>query len=321
MLLLWAGAQAVERLGGKRRRGLGRCQFKFDAINKDEALNKLKQPDKPPCRLSAKHKQARQFKHEPAVQADSWLQVPLHLTLKSPVIVAQGVLGNVVKSLDYILGTHLLGAVTELLCQQTQLDLFNPVANGDIQVSHAYLEVSETRGLPVPMALFYKKDDDSGQVYNRLMTTEPGAQLKQHRDGYLIDNSLFKTPLQLTTHGTIEDQSQRPTEAVGGVFSFEAIKTGTSLQSVLKLRQSVANQLKKAHGDNWWKVLNTDISLGKSKKDDYGWVELRAEKCEHKSTTVSDDKQELIVWLCSDLLLRDARLRPSTDVTDLQKEL
>lgn len=317
--LLWAGAQAVDRLGGKRRRGLGRCKFKFDALDKDEAIKKLKQPDKLPSQLSAKS--AHQFKYEPATPTDVWLQVPLHLTLKSPLIVAQGELGNVVASLDYVPGTHLLGAVTKLLCQQSQLDLFNAVANGYIQVSHAYLEASETRGLPVPMALFYKKDDDSGQTYNRLMTTESGAQLKQHRNGYLIDNSLFKTPLQLTTHGIIEDKSQRPTEAVGGVFSFEAIKTGTQLQSCLKLHQSVVDQLKKIHGNNWWKVLNTDICLGKSKKDDYGWVQLRVENCELMSTPVSNNNQALTVWLCSDLLLRDSRLRPSTDIIDLQKEL
>ncbi len=319
--LLWAGAQTVERLGGKRRRGLGRCQFKFDAIKKEEALKQLQQPEELPNLAQLSTQSERKFTRDKPSNPDAWIEIPLHLTLKSPVIIAQGEFGNVVESRDYIPGTHLLAAITKLF--NHQLNLFNHVVNGDIQVSNAYLEYDNKRGLPVPMALFYKKDDNSGEVYNRLMTTQAAEQqLKQHRNGYIIDTHLFKTPLQLTTHGTIDDKSQRPTETVGGVFSFEAIKTGTCLQSVLKLRQSIANQLKQTHGNNWWQVLNTDISIGKSKKDDYGWIELKAANPTKPSgITIENHKSELTVWLCSDLLLRNSRLRPSTDITDLQKEL
>ncbi|RKZ90012.1 MAG: hypothetical protein DRR19_10865 [Candidatus Parabeggiatoa sp. nov. 1] len=334
--LLWAGAKAVARLGGKRRRGLGRCQFKFNAISKEDALNILKQNDVPTCPEPSLDKVHQFTSHDSASQTDDWVQVPLHLTLKTPVIVPQGEAGNLVKSLDYIPGTHLLGAVTKLLRQSTKVDLFSYVAKGDIQVSHAYQEVSNTRGLPVPKALFYEKYDNSGQVYNRLMKiqgyAEKAAQLKQHREGYIITfdkpigekqhlQGLFTTPLQLTTHSTIEDNSGRPAQERDGVFIFEAIKTGTRLQSVLKMRKFIADKLKAAN-ENWWEVLNANIRVGKSKKDDYGWVSLKAEHCQQTPTlpTQSPDKQ-LTVWLCTDLLLRDARLRPSTDLADLQKEL
>lgn len=319
--LLWAAAQTVQRLGGKRRRGLGRCQFKFDGIQKDEALIRLQQPEELP-KAEALDSKRRKFTLDEPSNSNAWMEIALHLTLKSPVIIAQGELGNVIETQDYILGTHLLAAVSKLLGSKKQLNLFNDVVRGDIQIGNAYLEDAETRGLPVPMALFYKKDDNSGKVYNRLMINEAEAQLKQHRTGYLInEKNLVKTPLQLTTHGTIDDKYQRPSEAVGGVFSFQAIKTGTRLQSVLKIRQSIAKKLKQAHGDNWWQVLNTDISIGKSKKDDYGWVELKAKPAKSNSITIENNKQELTVWLCSDLLLRNSRLRPSTDITDLQEEI
>jgi CRISPR-associated protein Csx10 len=44
---------------------------------------------------------------------------------------------------------------------------------------------SGTRGVPVPIALFYKDD----KVYNRLMTTEQSV--PQHCEGYLIQDSLL----------------------------------------------------------------------------------------------------------------------------------
>jgi CRISPR-associated protein Csx10 len=321
--LLWAAAQTVQRLGGKRRRGLGRCQFQFDAINKEEALKQLQQPAELPKAQALDFKD-REFTQEKPSKLDAWIEIPLDLTLKSPIIIAQGEFGNVVTSRDYIPGTHLLAAVSKLLRGKNKLNLFDDVVRGDIQVSNAYLADSNSRGLPVPMALFYKKDDDSGKVYNRLMTNEAEAQLKQHRTGYLInDKNLVKTQLQLTTHGTIDDKYQRPNETVGGVFSFEAIPAGTCLQSVLKMRQPIAEKLKQAYGNNWWQVLNKEISIGKSKKDDYGWVKItpKPTQTNTNTTTIEDNKQELTLWLCSDLLMRNSRLRPSTDITDLQTEL
>ncbi len=315
--LLWAGAKAVERLGGKRRRGVGRCQLKFHAISKVDALKILKQTSVPPCPKPSIDDKTRFNLISDHKPSDAWVQVPLHLTLKSPVIVPQREVGNMIKSLDYISGTLLLSPVTRLLRKSTQLDLFNEVVKGNIQVSHAYLEVMKTRGLPVPLALVY---DNQGRVWNRLVENAEHP----HREGYISTfektlPTLSTTSLQVTTHGTIEDTSQRSAEMHGSVFSFEAINAGTRLQSVLKLRQSVAQKLQAAN-KAWWKVLNTNIHVGKSKKDDYGWVQLQANTCEPIPTPpISSDK--LVVWLCSDLLLRDARLRPSIEVTDLQKEL
>jgi len=338
--LLWAGAKAVERLGGKRRRGLGRCEFQFDTMTQEDALNILKQQPIAPEPQS--HDKVRQFVvGNNALQTDTWVQVPLYLTLKSPVIVLKGELGNVMSSLDYIPGTHLLGPVTKRLKQHIKLNLFNEVAKGDMQISPAYLDVFNTRGLPVPMALFHEKenkglnnkDNQGGPVWNRLEEglgeSDKIAQLKQHREGYIspfneTDNTLprlFEMDLQVTTHGTIEDQEQRPSEKVGGVFSFEAIQAGTRLQAILKVRQSLANQLQ-AVNEKWWETLNSDIRIGSSKKDDYGWVQLSVGPCQLlPSQPLQHDNQKLVVWLCSDLLLRDARLRPSTDLNDLQKEL
>lgn len=340
--LLWAGAKAVERLGGKRRRGLGRCQFQFDGITKEEALKILKQEKLPPAPKQPSQNKIYQFNAHLLQREDfsaDWMQVPLYLTLKSPILVPKGEIGNVITGLDYIPGTYLLGAITELLqkkLKSSDLNLFPYVANGDIQISNAYLKVGESRGLPIPMALFHQKettglnnkDGHGGNVWNRLeeslSDTEQNAQLKQHRQGYIIPYGeqtlpcLFTTPLQLTTHGTIEDKWQRPTEEVGGVFSFEAIKSGTCLQSVLKIRRGIVEQLPA----DWWEILNTDICLGKSKKDDYGWVELRTEACETMLIPpMQHDTHKLMVWLCSDVLLRDAHLRPSTNITDLKKEI
>ncbi|MEN8218464.1 MAG: RAMP superfamily CRISPR-associated protein [Pseudomonadota bacterium] len=287
--LLWAGAKTVERLGSKRRRGTGRCEFKFHAINKNEALNILSQAEVPTCPNPPSFTpQFTQYKK--ASQTEAWVQVPLHLTLKTPVIVPNGEVGNVVYSLDYIPGTLLLGVVTQILQRNTKLELFPYLINGDIQVNHAYQEVLDTRGQPVPLTTAL------------------------HRQGYISTLGLpgiLTTPLQLASHGTIDDS----------IFSFQAIKAGTRLRSIFKLRQSVADQLK-AVKKNWWTLLNTNIRVGKSKKDDYGSVQLQAESCQPMpKLPMQHHNNKLVVWLCSDLLLRDARLRPSADITDLQKEL
>ncbi|PZO57607.1 MAG: hypothetical protein DCF15_06840 [Phormidesmis priestleyi] len=116
---------------------------------------------------------------------------------------------------------------------------------------------------------------------------------------------------------------QRPTQRVGGVYSYEAIVPGTTFRAELRVTAALAEQLDKTR-DDWWQLLTGTARLGQSKKDSYGQVMVIAAMPERASPTteiVSTDSNQLTVWLLSDLLLRDERLRPSTSVHDLAQAL
>ena len=126
------------------------------------------------------------------------------------------------------------------------------------------------------------------------------------------------------THNTIKDEFQRPTSDLGGIYSYEAIQPRTKLQAKLKLRKSIADVLDKNKND-WRKSLSGDYRIGQSKKDDYGDIHLEIltnQESEHQKPAITNNElNELTVWLLSDVLLRDERLRPTTDINCLKKDL
>jgi CRISPR-associated protein Csx10 len=333
--LLWAGAQTVERLGGKRRRGLGRCRFSVSRLTSDEALELLDTAEPLPAPQSARSLSRRFSPVESGAGQDDWVRIPLRLELLSPVVIPEKTVGNVVYSLDYIPGSYLLGAISQRLDPVGEW-WFPYVARADLQCSHAYPEIDGQRGLPVPLGLFHDKEagglDKREKVWNRLaegvdegMDEAQAAQLKQHRNGYVgafADKelpALVNPDLQLTTHSTIEDERQRPTEAVGGVFTYQALKAGVCLRAELRLRKTVEALLERDQPD-WRTTLNGEIDLGRAKKDDYGRVSLQVLDDDPATGPYvgQGESGQLVLWLLSDLLLRDERLRPSTSVEDLQ---
>ncbi len=331
--LLMAGTQLVEKLGGKRRRGTGKCQLvveeKQDNVN--AWINWIEANLKPNCPPDLSTKSFPSHTQDvPAIENEPWLYIPLKITAKSPVIVAKRTIGNIVESQDYIPGTHLLSLVIKKL-QKVGVNLSQAIACGDLIISNATIEVGKEQGKPVPFALFYEKlgggIDKGGKVYNHFTEAEPGEQLKGYRQGYIgsiADQNLpeyAQVKSCLKTHNTIVDQVQRPTSDVGGVYTYEAILPGTTFRSEIKLRQSLVNALNKRL--NWWELLNGEERIGQSKKDDYGAVciEVLSRPAAVKTTSNTQNLQELTVWLLSDVLLRDDRLRSTNSIGDLAKEL
>ncbi|GIX04041.1 MAG: hypothetical protein KatS3mg113_1047 [Planctomycetaceae bacterium] len=143
-------------------------------------------------------------------------------------------------------------------------------------------------------------------------------------------------------HNTIEDQSQRPLSSRGGgIYSYEAIAPRQEIKppgmgiairipgilaTELRIRASLS-ELERLLGANWWKKLNGAIELGRSKKDDYGHVQLEVgTPIEISIDTASapsptSSPQTLVVWVVSDLLLRNARLRHEPTPECLAREL
>ena len=267
-----------------------------------------------------------------------WHGVELLLKLKSPLVIAEDVLGNVITSLDFIPGTYLLPHVTRVLGNGPEVRA--AIAAGDIRVSAATVEIDGTRSLPMPMAWSRAKDeppgngpDGKGSICNHFAEQEDAdKQYKPIRTGYVADRSGSresgageKTPefirtrvdTVVRTHNTVEDEFQRPTEAVGGVYSYEAIKAGTMLRAVVRVRTSVAGL------DSAWKanLAKGPIRLGRAAKAGYGEVELSTADGSKSPSAVESTEGHFTIWLVSDLLLRSGGLGAGTTEKILKREL
>ncbi|MBW4652151.1 MAG: hypothetical protein KME20_03730 [Kaiparowitsia implicata GSE-PSE-MK54-09C] len=325
--LVVAGAKMVERLGGKRRRGNGLCKIELDSKPTEwlewlrAHYDKVGVPPQwnPPelDRTSAK---------EP-IQDSTWHAIPLTLTTTSPVVIPARTVGNVVQTLDYIPGRYLLRYLHKTLGEH--INLSQAIASGELVITNATIAIEATAGRPTPLCIFSKKSSgglSKGQgIYNRFEEPEPdGAQIKSERSGYVGPTDGAELPayetvsLELFTHNTIQDKVQRPTREVGGIYSYQAIPAGTTLQAELRLPGALKEQLDKT-SSNWWQALNGQVSIGQSKKDQYGVVQISAQSPVSQPTkTVT---QRLYVWCLSDVLLRGDSLAPTLSPKDFRKVL
>jgi len=319
--LLVGSAALIERIGGKRRRGSGKCKMEAEGLMSTvDAVDVIKKSHTVETIPSYKQQVHSADAPQPA-KGSEWRKIKYSLTLRTPVAIVTNTLGNVSETLDFIPGTYLLPHITK---QLTGISKY--VAAGDFQVSPATIDAHGKRGLPVPRVIYYHKVDGgfhkTKTVYNRLQENiEGGEQKKNYREGYissLDENGTLpfyeKTKNILLMHNTVEDSVQRPTETVGGVFSRQAIRGGTTLRGEIRFKKSIEGQVKAL--ESYTNV----VRLGTSKKDDYGLAELTLEQIENETSSVSD-KDELVVYLESDVLLRNGNLRQTNLVEELEAEL
>lgn len=349
--LLVGGALLTDHLGGKRRRGTGRCALRltgadFSAWQWDSLRPYLEAsaPPLPQQTRATRHVSGRR-RYEPSAAADHqrWISIPLTLQLRTPLSSPARTVGNVGKTLDYLPGSSLLPVVARAL-GDAGFDAANLIAADAVRVLAATLSVQEHRGLPMPFALEEPKDVKGlsvGQIRNRLVESreddDDDKQWRQVRTGHLALAEDFGSPQRendhlendrqndqlvlpawgqvatvLRTHNTIDNATQRPgRETGGGVYSYEAIASGTCLRSEIHLRADLAAQLP----EDWARSLETTVSLGRAKKDDYGQVDLAVGAAQERQPMLSDQPApdgSLTVWCLSDLLLRDCALRPET---------
>jgi CRISPR-associated protein Csx10 len=337
--LLFAGAQLVERLGGKRRRGAGKCALsilEIDSVVGQPWLDCLIQPEAPGIQAEADEAPSGNLSAEENTSTQDWERIELTVTPKSPVIVPSHTIGNLIETLDYIPGSYLL----PIICRQLNAAGLNFGAMLESQalvITNATLMTDECAGRPVPFSLVQEKMggglDQAAAVHNRLCEPKPvNEQTRSHDPGYIGDvrgeNSIqyfpayAKPDLTVETHNVIKDEVQRPTAEVGGVFSYQAISPlkedprakeqyPITFRAELRLRADFAAKLEAT----WPEVLDGKYRIGRASKDDYGLVELKATKISKQLQPRQDET--LTVWLLSDVLLRDGRLRPVASVNRL----
>lgn len=328
--LLIAGAKMVDRLGGKRRRGVGTCEIKVD----DKEQNWLKwletnhagikeRPDCKPDKLPS-------YTQTPNLVPNGiWYKVPLKIETRSPLVLPSRTVGNVVECLDYIPGRYLLRHLHKQLGDK--LNVSQAIAQNHLVITNATIEINGVAGRPTPFCLFGEKLDGGlgkgKNVYNRFQESEPDdTQLKGERGGYIgqFNNSELpeyqKIDFELYTHNTIMDEVQRPTREVGGIYSYEAIPAGLTFRAELRIPASVKKHLAEKD-NNWFQKLAGNTRIGQSKKDQYGAIAIEVESPTPIQATTGSQQNLLYVWFVSDVLMRGKRLNPTVDPDDFKKAL
>jgi CRISPR-associated protein Csx10 len=325
--ILASGAKLTERLGGKRRRGNGRCQLKISGYSDDEIKwlkNHYATINSPPA---YEGNELISTENNPEHQPP-WHIIPLTIKTLSPIVLPSRTVGNVVECLDYIPGRYLLGHIHQTLGQY--FDVSQAIATGELIITNATVKIDGQGGRPTPFFLFGEKLDgglSKGKgVYNRFQEPEPkGIQLKGERGGYLgpFDGRHLpktgKANSELFTHNTIQDDVQRPTSDVGGVYSYEAILANQTFTADLRLPDSLVKQIE-AKEKQWQGKLKGEIRIGQSKKDQYGKIVIAPGNSADLPKPIVNN-QTLSVWFLADVLLRGDRLNINAGPDDLRKHL
>jgi len=317
--LLWAGARVARHIGGGRRRGSGKCAISLALDHHEGFLAILTTtPPEPP-----RHQHHVVGGASPALSGD-WVCLDLCLTTNSPVVVPAQTVGNVVERLDYIPGTYLLRLMTER-CAYLGVDVRQAIARGDLIVTHALPMIGNTPGRTFPAALQQEKSavaSDTTRWHNLFFGPPFDEQLTGNPDGFIsaqrdhVDAFRARLSQSVVTHSIVDDETQRPITDSVGVYSLQTIPARTCLRAQLRMRKSIADALS-VREPHWWETLAGHCRIGLAKKGEYGDASLAVSAAvpfEHTSIPAGG---RLYVWLLSDLLLRDAHLRPTADVNVL----
>jgi CRISPR-associated protein Csx10 len=322
--ILVAGAMMVERLGAKRRRGAGRCKITMSGLlEANQAITAIEktqgQPPTPP--------EPSQLAPDGTLALDNrsksgWWQIALKVTTQSPVIIHKRTVGNHQKTQDCIPGTYFVPIILKHLEAYLKTSLGNALMHGDIVITNANPVVNSKRGEAVPFAIFEPKAKaETAVIHQRIgeaieTQISDGQQMKGIRRGYvsLKGQTLHRVDVnsEISAHNTIVDKKQRPDAEVGGIYTYAAIPAGSTLQLELRIRDYLVPKNAVNPLVNFLSTA-TSVQIGRTRKDDYGRVQLKQIKSEKIAGGTSEQTENLIVWLLSDLLLRDDRLRPTVD--------
>ena len=174
-------------------------------------------------------------------------------------------------------------------------------------------------------------------MLNRLVSQpeKEGVQMKDLRTGYIrVKGGKMQyfpddSRRLLRTHNTVEDAKQRPTEKVGGLFTYEAIRPGQIFRGMVRMSQELWEKVREK-SDILQKLASSELSIGQSRKDEYGAVSLQYVPSDTSSPEGRlwspkllkvDGKSYLVVYLISDLLIRGSYLNYSLSLKDLKDAL
>lgn len=312
-----ASLRLVERIGGDRRRGAGRCEITVtpvkvgegDAI--DAAIAILASTETAPV-PQKEHRSRATFAYGDGKTGTEALIMPLNVTIESPTNIARRVEGNVATTQDYIPGTMLISAAHRIATSNGVADeAFLPaLAAGRIRILNAYPSSGGERGRPVPVVLEERKDNFEGpflangkrrgKIRRRLseLSTE---QFKALRSGYCLTSPgaqglelVASGSKMLRTQNAVDDQRQKPTEdAGGGVYVMEVLVPGTVLASAIVIDRSLVKNAGKMEAEFTTRV-------GRAKNAGFGRIKVKVGAEDGRAATGGTG---LTLLVASDLVL------------------
>lgn len=309
----FASLRLLERIGGGRRRGLGCCEVRVSDVegteicSSDKALRFLRDrscksaPEVP--RLS--HPSTDQVSFNDRDEGD-FVDIPLFIEVRSPLLIMEQRLGNVTTCLDHIPGTMVLPIVHRALRDAgvNAKQVTQWITSGDVSVSPAYAVIGEERGLPMPMRWHWKKEEATQGtrcVKNAPLKVEnnDATQMQHPRGGEVVANGMIRSVSHVVrTHNTVDDAKQKPNEDVGGVYTYEAICAGEKLASIVRLPKGL--------GDDKICKFREKVAgrarIGAVTGRGYGDVCLNAGEVMPRNTQQTACK-DAVLWLISDFCL------------------
>lgn len=303
-LLLLAAGRIVRTAGSKRRRGAGSVTVTMTGLGElDELLGRYEQTaeadipgvwpvDRPEAITPRTARSADSLRHA----------CDLVLSVRRPVVVDDGLHGNVVRTATFVPGSMLLPLVRDALDGATLADL---VRDSAIVLTDATPQLAGRRGLPWPRALARSKDagKDDHTYHNLTRPHRENPRLKAADRRYVTDDCGEWTQPAITmgVHAVVDDMRQRPTSETGGLFVYEGIAAGTRLRASVYLPERVhlvAGRMPEVE------------RIGRSSKDDYGLVEIEVVAPEAPPEPPQEPREipagsEFTVWLTSTALTRN----------------
>lgn len=330
--LLVCAAADLRRMGGKRRRGAGRCMVTIDDTMLEDELARLEETiakgeiESPP----------RIDDEEPVIDLravperaanGTALDLDVVIRLRSAVVIGERVQGNTVSTSDHIPGTHLL----PWLSQRLPIDLRPWVAGRHLRVGNGNLVIDDQRSLPFPRSVVVKKGfgiDDNATHWNLVAGDVPASTelpVETRAGRWAIGATSNRLPLTAVpgrssfTHNTIADGLQTPDESVGGVYTYIGLGEGQEFASQIELSAELAAALDAAD-PAWVDKLSGPARLGRSLKD-YGDVSVTCDRAMPGPEPAVAPDGEVTIWLTSDCVLLDDDLQYAPTASALAGEI
>lgn len=296
-ILLAASCRLVESIGGKRRRGLGKCTVEL--LHPDFSPFTPDWNELPTAAPAQRHKEQNLPKSSGLASATRTLS--LTISGVTDLLFPASRQGNVTVSHDYIPGSALLRVVHQIL-ELAGEDATTLITRGTARVSNGYPFRNGQRFLPMPLVLSAPKDAAGTFINSTGDAADLVGATKQIRGGWIAatEDGIVRltVPMVNRTHNAIDDSVQRPTSDVGGLYTYRVIAAGQSFRALVTLPSTVVPD------EGSLALLPKEASLGTSRKDDFGLVALQWEFGETpQDRDLSGDR--LTIWCESDIVPDD----------------
>jgi CRISPR-associated protein Csx10 len=322
--LVAAALRDLRRIGHRRRRGWGRCEVKV--LSEVPSVVWGSAPTVPDSTPHPSADSAASATSSGSASAhEDYEQYELRLLALSPLLLPSSRGGNDVASRSTIPGSTLLAMLGGLAPRATR----EGVADGSLRVGEGLPMVNGEVAFPVPFSWFrYKVSTTDGfdWLVNRL-SAEPadGRQVVQMRGGFVVagteaGTAVVATPdMERRVHVSIDDHTQAALD--GALFSYSAVAAGTRFAaSIMATPKRVEAIRLEAGADNLVELLRGEHRVGTSRRNDYGRVRAEVHKLERAAES-DEQVSSFDIWLTSDLLALDDRLRPCPTVWGLAATL